>query len=166
MFEQHRGMATGIAVSSPVPPWYSEFHKLMAFGTTRPCRTTCGTMLTILVPGGAPSHWACQDRKAFPSKSALLYQWDTLLCSSREYGKWNELLKMRNILFGAKNEEELLGWIQNWNMSRDGNYSRGREKRLSTVRFITVGYSFPEEWFEDTLLELLNTRTDKTLKEI
>lgn len=51
-------------------------------------------------------------------------------------------------------------------MSRDGNYSRGREKRLSTVRFITLGYSFPEGGFEDTLLELLNNRTDKTLKEI
>lgn len=46
-------------------------------------------------------------------------------------------------------------------MSRDGNYSRGREKRLSTLRFITLGYSLPEEGLEDTLLELLNTRLDK-----
>lgn len=34
------------------------------------------------------------------------------------------------------------------------------------MRFITLGYSLPEEGLEDTLLELLNTWLDKTLEDI
>lgn len=115
-------------------------------------------------PEGNASHWACQDRKALSSKSTLSYPWDSLLYSSREYGKRNELFKNVKYSFWSKDEEELLGWIQNWGMSRDGNGSRGREKRLWTVRFIVLGYRLPEERAEDTLLELLNTRLDKTLE--
>ena len=51
-------------------------------------------------------------------------------------------------------------------MSRDGNDSEEKEKRLWTVRFITLGHSHPKEGGEDALLELLSTRLDKTLEDI
>lgn len=34
------------------------------------------------------------------------------------------------------------------------------------MRFIALGYRIPEEGAEDTLLELLNIRLDKTLEDI
>lgn len=134
----------------------------MAFGTARTCRTMCGTALPILILGGTTSHWACRDRKALPSKSTLLY---TPLYSNREYGKWNELLKNVKYSFWCQGWGGMVGMNPEMRYVYGWKWFQGREETLKSEIYY-AGYSLPEEGVEDTLLELLNTRLDKTLEDI